>query len=103
VVSRHLLPHTLWSSGSALDSYCYKYSRLLFNRRINKRPFLGNVSVNTPTIIEKLLEAVFSVGSPRLYNEDPRSAEWIIERQLRVGSRELSCGIRLTRGGVTIS
>jgi hypothetical protein len=28
------------------------------------------------TTIEELLEAVFSVGSaPRLYNEDPRSAE----------------------------
>jgi hypothetical protein len=48
---------------------------LLCNRLINKRPFIGNASVNTPTI-EELLKAVFSVGSaPRLYNEDPKAAE----------------------------
>jgi hypothetical protein len=36
---------------------------------------------------EVLLKAVFSFGSaPRLYNEDPRPAERIIERKLRVGS-----------------
>jgi hypothetical protein len=30
------------------------------------------------TTIEKLLEAVYSVGSaPRLYSEDPRPAEWV--------------------------
>jgi hypothetical protein len=62
------------------------------NRRINKRPFLGNGSVNTPITIDELLKPVFSVGSVRrLYNEDPRPAERIIERKLRVGSRELSC------------
>jgi hypothetical protein len=43
----------------------------IYNRRINKRSFLGNRSVNT---IEERLKAVFSVGSaPRLYNEDPRT------------------------------
>jgi hypothetical protein len=36
--------------------------------------------VNTPTTIEELLKAVFSVGSvPKLYNEDSRPAERIIE------------------------
>jgi hypothetical protein len=36
--------------------------------------------VNTPTTIEELLKAVFSVGSAtRLYNEDPRLAESIGE------------------------
>jgi hypothetical protein len=55
---------------------------LLCNRRINKRLFLGNGSVNTPTTIEDLLKAVFSVGSaPRLYNKDPRTAEVITERK----------------------
>jgi hypothetical protein len=34
---------------------------------------------------------MFSIRSaPRLYNEDPRTAEAMIERELRVGSRELS-------------
>jgi hypothetical protein len=34
---------------------------------------------------------MFSVGSaPRLHNEDPRPAERIIQRELRVDSRELS-------------
>jgi hypothetical protein len=38
-----------------------------------------------------LLKAVFSIESAsRLYNEDPRTAERITERELRVGSRELS-------------
>jgi hypothetical protein len=58
----------------------------LCNRRTNKRPFLGNGSVNTPTT-DELLKAVFSVGSARrLYNEDHRSAELITERELRVTS-----------------
>jgi hypothetical protein len=36
------------------------------------------------------MEAVFSVGStPRLYNEDPRPAEIIIEGASRVGNRRL--------------
>jgi hypothetical protein len=44
-----------------------------------------------PRILEALLKAAFSVGSaPRLFNEDPKSAEKIIERELSVGSRELS-------------
>jgi hypothetical protein len=48
-----------------------------------KRSFLGNGSVNTPTTIEELLKVVYSVGSsPRLYNEDPRPAARIIEREL---------------------
>jgi hypothetical protein len=43
---------------------------------MNKRPVLGNGSVIKPALIEELLKAVFSVGSaPRLYNEDPRTAE----------------------------
>jgi hypothetical protein len=42
--------------------------------------FLGNGSLNTPKI-EKLMKAIFSVGSvPMLYNEDLRSAELITER-----------------------
>jgi hypothetical protein len=49
---------------------------LICNRRINKRSFLDNGSVNTPTTTGELLKAVFSVGSAqRLYNEDPRTAE----------------------------
>jgi hypothetical protein len=44
-----------------------------------------------PKTIEKLLRAVFSVGSaPGLSKKDPRPAERIIERQSMVGSRELS-------------
>jgi hypothetical protein len=40
-----------------------------------------------PTTIEELLKAVFSVGFiPRLYNEDPRSAELITESEWIVGS-----------------
>jgi hypothetical protein len=51
---------------------------LLCNRRINTRPLLGNGSVNTPTTIEDVLKAVFSVGSsPRLYNVNPRPTELI--------------------------
>jgi hypothetical protein len=43
-----------------------------------------------PITIEKLLKAVFSVGStPRLYNENPRPAEKIIERQLEADSFQL--------------
>jgi hypothetical protein len=35
------------------------------------------------TTIEKLFEAVFSVGSaPRLYSEDPRPAEWVQLRDI---------------------
>jgi hypothetical protein len=61
------------------------------NRRINKQSFLGNGSINTPRTIEELLKAVFSVRSAqRLYNEDLRLAERITERELSVGSRELT-------------
>jgi hypothetical protein len=84
---------------------------LLFNRRINKRPFLSNGSVDTPVTIENLLKAVFFVEpAPKICNEDPRpaallcspllcsallcSAERIIERQLRVGS-----AVELGKGG----
>lgn len=64
---------------------------LLCSRIINKRPFLGNGSVNTPITIEKLLKAVFSVESAlRIYNEEPMPAERIIERELAVVSRELT-------------
>jgi hypothetical protein len=57
-----------------------------------QRPFPGNRLVNTPTTIQELLEAVFSVGSaPRLYNEDPRPAEGITERELSVGSSVEFC------------
>jgi hypothetical protein len=39
-------------------------------------------------IIEKLLEAVFSVGSaPRLYNEDPRPSERVNLRDFRLTGR----------------
>jgi hypothetical protein len=65
---------------------------------MNKRPFLGNGSVNTHTI-EKLLKAVFSIWSAsRLYKEDPRPAELITEKgwqrdncqlQKRIGLRVL--------------
>jgi hypothetical protein len=42
-----------------------------------------------PITTEKLLEAVFSVGSaPRLYSEDPRLAERV---SLRVGSSSEFC------------
>jgi hypothetical protein len=51
--------------------------------------------VDTPITRWKLLEAVFSVGpAPRLYNEDPRPPERIIERQLRVVS-----SVELGKGG----
>jgi hypothetical protein len=67
---------------------------LLCKRRINRRPFLGNGSVNTPTI-EKLLKAVFSVGSAsRVYNEDTGPAERINERELRV-----RISVKLCKGG----
>jgi hypothetical protein len=75
-----------------------KINPLLCNRRISKRPFLGNGSVDTPTTIEDLLKAVISVRSaPRLYNVDHRPAELIIEReswesavQFRSGHLEVS-------------
>jgi hypothetical protein len=42
-----------------------------------------------------MLKAVFSVGyAPRLYNEDPRPAEMITERELRIGS-----SVELCKGG----
>jgi hypothetical protein len=51
------------------------------NRSINKRPFVGNGSVNIPTTIEEMFKEMFSVESaPRLYNEDPRPAERISEK-----------------------
>jgi tRNA U34 5-carboxymethylaminomethyl modifying enzyme MnmG/GidA len=54
---------------------------LLCNRRMKTRPFIGNGSLNSPTTLEELFKEVFSVGSvPRLYNEEPRSAQRIIER-----------------------
>jgi hypothetical protein len=47
----------------------------------------GNGSINTSTTIAELLKPVFSVGvAPRLYNEDPRPAELITKRELRIGS-----------------
>jgi hypothetical protein len=56
-----------------------EYTRCYAIGEINKRPFLGNGSVNTPTTKEEVLKAVFSVVSvPRLYIEDPRPAELII-------------------------
>jgi hypothetical protein len=64
-----------------------------------KRPFLGISLVNTPTKIEELLKAVFSVGSAaRLYNEDPRPAERMIERELIVGSwhTRMSVGVEFS-------
>jgi hypothetical protein len=43
---------------------------------------LSNGLLNTPKIIEKLLKAMYSVGSaPRLYNEDLRPADKMIERE----------------------
>jgi hypothetical protein len=54
-----------------------------------ERPFLGNGSVNTPTTIEDLLKAVFSVGSaPRLYKGDPGPAERIKYKRLKLGGGE---------------
>jgi hypothetical protein len=51
------------------------------------------------TTIEKLLEAMFSIGSaPRLYNEDPRPAESVEVWQL---SRVLQG--RLRRDGAIVS
>jgi hypothetical protein len=48
---------------------------------------LGYGLVNMPATIEELLKAVFSVGSTsRLYTEDPRPAERMIERELVVSS-----------------
>jgi hypothetical protein len=42
------------------------------------------IARQAPITIEKMLEAVFSVGSaPRLYSEDPRPAEWIQLRDIR--------------------
>jgi hypothetical protein len=39
-----------------------------------------------PRTIQELLKAMFSVGpAPRLYNEDFRPAERMIERELSVG------------------
>jgi hypothetical protein len=41
-----------------------------------------------------MLETVFSVGSaPRLYNEDPRPAEWMIQKRLQRDSWQLLVGI----------
>lgn len=58
---------------------------LLCNRRIDKRSFLVNGSLNTPTKIEELLKSVFSVSSaPMLCSEDHRPAEEKIESELRV-------------------
>jgi hypothetical protein len=54
---------------------------LLFNGQINKRPFLGNGSINTHTKIAELLKTVFSLGSsPRLHNEDlrPETVKYIV-------------------------
>jgi hypothetical protein len=56
---------------------------------MNKRPLLGNGSVNMTITIDELLTVVFHVGSaPRLHNEDPRPAERTIKRKFRAGSRE---------------
>jgi hypothetical protein len=49
------------------------------------------------TTIEELLKAMFSVGSaPRLYNEDPRPAELVVERVQFAGylpdMKDLSAG-----------
>jgi hypothetical protein len=41
-----------------------------------------SAATNAQETIEELLEVTFSVGSaPRLYNEDPKSAEGIIEKR----------------------
>lgn len=56
---------------------------MLCNTRINKRTFLGNGSVNTPTTLNELLKVLFAVGSvPNLHNEDPRPAVLIIEKYI---------------------
>jgi hypothetical protein len=73
----------------------HRVQPLLCHRRINELPFLGNGSVNLTITIEKLLEAVFSVGSTQsLYNEDPRPTKGITEKQLAVDSWQLSVGMR---------
>jgi hypothetical protein len=65
-----------------------RVQQLLCDRRINKRPFIDNGSINTPTI-EELLKAVFSVGSAsRLYNEDPMPAEGIDKISARATGQE---------------
>jgi hypothetical protein len=66
------------------------------NRRINKRPFIGNGPVKTPTTIEELFREMFSVESaPRLYNEDPRPAERISEKRWQLNSWQLQQRIGL--------
>jgi hypothetical protein len=76
-------PASTWDEGFYVRDTPYilqDIQMLLYKRRINTRPLLGNESVNTYTTIEELLKAAFSVGSALgLYNEGPRSAEWMIE------------------------
>jgi hypothetical protein len=51
-----------------------------------RHPLLANefpLQTNTQATIKELLGKVFSVESaPKLYNEDPKSAEKMIEREL---------------------
>jgi hypothetical protein len=51
------------------------------------RQRIGKHAYNNNGIVENV---VFCCVRPRLYNEDPSPAGRIIERELRVGSRELN-------------
>jgi hypothetical protein len=87
---------------------------LLCNRLINKRPFIGNGSVNTPTRIEEMLSADFFSAecASKLYYI--RKVSTLIPGQDFLFFRVLSCVrqlgvikvsfllIRLVRGGVQL-
>jgi hypothetical protein len=69
---------------------------------------LINIRLFLETTIQEPLKAMFSVGSAqRLYNEDPRPPELMIEKrrqrvQLRISSRELSWQGRLRKDGALV-
>jgi hypothetical protein len=62
-------------------------------------------AMKTQATIEELFETVFSVGpAPRLYNEDPRAAEGILEKRWQLDICQLSVEIvdkRSARAAVT--